>query len=189
VVAGQLIVSDLIAGARSQEDALETAVREHARLVYRVAYSVLRNHHDAEDATQETFVRVMRYRGKLGGVRDVKNWLARVAYRVALDRRKKQPEVALEDASETVAQLRSTFARADDIVIGGQMTELLQRLIGGLQAKLRDVVTLSTLEEMSPADVAKVLGTREAAVRSRLFRGRQILKEKLTKLLEGKHGA
>src|SRR5258708_14447008 len=51
------------------EDALEAAVREHARLVYRIAYSVLRNHHDAEDATQETFVRVLRYARKLDGVR------------------------------------------------------------------------------------------------------------------------
>src|SRR5215468_2316955 len=49
----------------TNEDALEAAVREHTRLVYRIAYSVSRNHHDAEDATQETFMRVLRYRRKL----------------------------------------------------------------------------------------------------------------------------
>ncbi len=51
----------------NEDDQLELAVREHARLVYRVAYSVLRDHHDAEDATQETFLRVLRYRRKLAG--------------------------------------------------------------------------------------------------------------------------
>lgn len=75
-----------MAMARTHEDVLEAAVREHARLVYRVAYSVLRNHHDAEDATQETFVRVLRYRRKLSEVQSQRNWLARIAWRVAAER-------------------------------------------------------------------------------------------------------
>jgi len=57
-VAEQAFVSEAVMMA--PEDVLESAVREHAKLVYRIAYSVLRNHHDAEDATQETFVRVLR---------------------------------------------------------------------------------------------------------------------------------
>jgi RNA polymerase sigma-70 factor (ECF subfamily) len=188
VVAGQVIVSDAIAGARAGEDALEAAVREHARLVYRVAYSVLRNHHDAEDATQETFVRVLRYRRKLEGVRDQRTWLARIAWRVAVDRRKKLPDLALDDLGGAVEQLRSELVGADEIAITAEMTGLLARLISGLPSKLRDVVTLSTVQEMSPEDVAAVVSIPESAVRSRLFRARQILKEKLTALLEGKHG-
>ena len=188
MVAGQVIVSDAIAGARAGEDALEAAVREHARLVYRVAYSVLRNHHDAEDATQETFVRVLRYRRKLEGVRDQRTWLARIAWRVAVDRRKKLPDLALDDLGGAVEQLRSELVGADEIAITAEMTGLLARLISGLPSKLRDVVTLSTVQEMSPEDVAAVVSIPESAVRSRLFRARQILKEKLTALLEGKHG-
>src|SRR5690349_814111 len=53
-VAESVIATD-VPITTSSDDALESAVREHSRLVYRVAYSVLRNHHDAEDATQETF--------------------------------------------------------------------------------------------------------------------------------------
>ncbi len=64
------------------------------------------------------------------------------------------------------------------------MIGFVQRLIASLPAKLRDPLTLSTVEEMSPADIAQVLGASEAAVRSRLFRARQILREKLTTLLE-----
>src|SRR5215468_4255800 len=52
----------------TSEDALEAMAREHAGLVYRIAYSVSRNHHDAEDATQETFMRVLRYRRKIEDV-------------------------------------------------------------------------------------------------------------------------
>src|ERR1700738_4391533 len=93
---GQVTILEAGALRQMQEDQLDLAVREHARLVYRVAYSVLRDHHDAEDATQETFLRVLRYRRKLAGIRDSRTWLARIAWRVALERRK-APEVRLED--------------------------------------------------------------------------------------------
>jgi RNA polymerase sigma-70 factor, ECF subfamily len=189
VVNGQLLVDQAMARTRSDEDELELAVREHARLVYRVAYSVLRNHHDAEDATQEAFVRVVRYRGKLAGVRDPRSWLARVAWRVAIERRRKVAEVSLDDRDQVVRQMRSLAAGAEEIVLGEEMTGFLEKLIAGLPGKLRDPLTLSTVEEMSPADIAEVLGIKEAAVRSRLFRARRILREKLAALLEGKHGA
>jgi DNA-directed RNA polymerase specialized sigma24 family protein len=74
--------------AQQEEDLLETAVREHARLVYRIAYSVLRNPADAEDATQETFLRALRCGERIAGVQDQKAWLARIAWRVAVDREK-----------------------------------------------------------------------------------------------------
>jgi RNA polymerase sigma-70 factor (ECF subfamily) len=188
-VTGQVMVSEAAAAARADENQLELAVREHARLVYRVAHSVLRNHHDAEDATQETFIRVLRYRSKLADVRDQRTWLARIAWRVAVDRRKRVTEVRLDDSGGVVDQMLSHTAAADEIVLSTEMKGFLEMLIAGLPGKLRDPLTLSTLEEMSPANVAEVLGINEAAVRSRLFRARQILREKLRALLEGKHGA
>jgi RNA polymerase sigma-70 factor, ECF subfamily len=187
-VTGQVLVNQAMALARTDEDQLELAVREHARLVYRVAYSVLRNHHDAEDATQETFVRVLRYRRKLAGIRDPRTWLARIAWRVAVERRRKAPEISLDEEDQIVAQVRSLAAGADEILMSAEMNSYLAAMIATLPGKLRDPLRLSTVEEMSPADIAGVLGIKEAAVRSRLFRARQILREKLTALLEGKHG-
>jgi RNA polymerase sigma-70 factor (ECF subfamily) len=188
VVHGQVLVDQAMVRTRSDEDDLELAVREHARLVYRIAYSVLRNHHDAEDATQEAFVRVVRYRRKLAGVRDPRTWLARIAWRVAIERRRRFAEVSLDDPDQVVRQIRSLAAGADEIVLGDEMRGLLEKLIGGLPGKLRDPLTLSTVEEMSPFDIAQVPGINEAAVCSRLFPARQILREKLRALLEGNHG-
>jgi RNA polymerase sigma-70 factor (ECF subfamily) len=178
------------AGAVTSDDALESAVREHARLVYRIAYSVLRNHHDAEDATQETFVRVLRYQRKLEGVRDRKTWLARIAWRVAVERRRKVPEIPLEEveAEAAVAQLQSQLVSADENVLGREMSGMLAALIAALPAQLRDVVMLSAVQELDLVEVAAVLGTSESAVRARMFRARQVLKEKLQVRLEGKHG-
>src|SRR5512147_1606632 len=63
----------------------ESVVHEHARLVFKVAYSVVRNVEDAEDCVQETFLRAYRS-GDLPEINDPKAWLARIAWRVAIDR-------------------------------------------------------------------------------------------------------
>ncbi len=184
-LAEQTLASEVLQMARTNEDALETAVCEHARLVYRIAYSVLRNHHDAEDATQETFVRVLRYGRKLEGVRDQKTWLARIAWRVAVERRNKLKEIPLEEAE---TQIQSQLVSAEENILGREMARMLAALISALPAQLRDVLTLSALQELGPAEIAEVLGTSESSVRSRVFRARQALKEKLKARLEGKHG-
>jgi RNA polymerase sigma-70 factor (ECF subfamily) len=167
---------------RNSGDVLEGLVREHSRLVYRIAYAVLRSHHDAEDSTQETFLRVLRYSAKLATVEDSKTWLARIAWRVAVDRsrqRGRAREIPLEDPEKPFEEVASLDTPADQALQGIQVSAVLERMIAALPEKLRQPLILSTIEEMSPREVAATLGMNEAAVRSRVFRARQILKEKL----------
>jgi RNA polymerase sigma-70 factor (ECF subfamily) len=189
LVVGQAIWNEAATVGQSQDELLEDLVRQHARLVYRIAYSVLRRHHDAEDATQETFVRVLRYSRKLAGVDDPKTWLARIAWRVAIDRSKqhgRRREIPLEDPEKPLQEAASSGVSADEVLDNDQVGDLLQRLIAALPEKLREPLILSTIEEMSPREVAATLGINEAAVRSRVFRARQILREKLTGLVSRK---
>jgi RNA polymerase sigma-70 factor (ECF subfamily) len=187
VVAGEAILSGVTTAERSAYEGscdalLETLVREQARFVYRIAYAVLRRHHDAEDATQETFMRVLRYRSKLSEVEDPQMWLARIAWRVAVDRSKQRGrarEIALDDPEKPVVEVASAETPADETLQGAQVSEALEKLISALPAKLREPLILSAIEEMSPREIAVMLGINEAAVRSRVFRARQILKEKL----------
>ncbi len=169
-------------------DAVEGLVRAHSRLVYHVAYAVLRSHHDAEDATQETFLRVLRYRAKLAAVDDPKTWLARIAWRVAVDRGKERTrtrETTLDDREKPPIEVASGESAADEKLQGAQIGAALEKLISALPEKLREPLILSTIEEMSPRDVGATLRLSEAAVRSRVFRARQILKEKLAGRLGG----
>lgn len=164
-------------------ETLEALVREHSRLVYRIAFAVLRRHHDAEDATQETFMRVLRYGSRLATVEDLKPWLARIAWRVAVDRSTqhgRRREIPLEDPEKPVVEVASLESPVDDNLQGAQVEAALQRLIAALPEKLRQPLILSAMEEMSPREVAATLGINEAAVRSRVFRARQILREKLS---------
>ena len=190
VVAGEAILSGLATIRSNAESSrlertgeiVEALVREHSRLVYRIAYAVLRRHHDAEDATQETFVRVLRYSSKLAEVADAKTWLSRIAWRVAVDRSKRRGwtrEVPLDDPEKPLLELASSEASADETVQEAQLNAALEKLIQALPRKLREPLILSTIEEMSPREVAATLNINEAAVRSRVFRARQILREKL----------
>src|SRR5579863_2044446 len=194
VAAGEAILSEAATVAPGRDESrerrhekaldslLENLVRQHTRLVYRIAYAVLRRHHDPEDATQETFMRVLRYGHKLEAVEDHKTWLARIAWRVAVDRHRQHSrnrEMPLDDPEKPVPEAPSADAAADDVLHGLQVGTALERIIAALPDKLRQPLILSTIEEMSPREVAATLGINEAAVRSRVFRARQILREKL----------
>ena len=143
VVAGEAILSSVatIDGSeaeRNRDGMLEALVREHSRLVYRIAYAVLRCHHDAEDATQETFVRVLRFSSKLAAVEDPKTWLARIAWRVAVDRSRRlgrKREIPLEDPERPVAEVASSEAPADETRLGDQISAMLEKLITALPGK------------------------------------------------------
>jgi RNA polymerase sigma-70 factor, ECF subfamily len=172
---------------RSRDELLEEFVQQHARLVYRIAYAVLRSHPDAEDATQETFLRVLRYGHRLDAVESPKMWLARIVWRIAVDRSQKRGrrhEVELDE--EAPAEEMSAKPPAYETMRGSQLSGWLEKLIAALPRKLRKPLILSTLEEMSPKEVAATLGISEAAVRSRVFRARRLLQERMTAQGNGK---
>jgi RNA polymerase sigma-70 factor (ECF subfamily) len=166
----------------AQDDPLEILVREHAALVYRVAFSVLRNPADAEDVVQETFLRALRRRGQLRNLRQPRAWLARVAWRLALDRwRPRQRQQA--DPDSALQLLADDAPPAEDRLAQQQVASLLHTFIASLPADLREAVLLSTVEEMTSAESAAVLGISENSVRTRLFRARQLLKQKFAAAL------
>ncbi len=193
-VPAELVHAGSIAIAQPAEDELEVLVREHARLVYRIAFSVLRNPHDAEDAVQEVFVRVLRSRHRLREVTDPKAYLARAAWNVALDSRRRHHEVSIDVAphdesspAAAIAELHSTGASLEQIASDRQMMRFVESAIEELPADLRDALRMATVEELSAAEAGAILGVAEATVRTRVFRARQILREKLASILEKRH--
>ena len=160
--------------ARVEDEAMERAVREHAALVYRVARAVLRDHHDAEDAAQDVFLRVLRLRRGLDGVANTRTWFARIAFRVALDRRRRPGLLSLDDAGADA--LRSDEAAADDVAAARQVRALVASKVADLPGDLRHAVRLSTVAELSSPEIAALLGIPEGTVRTRLMRARRILR-------------
>lgn len=185
-VSRQVILSEPLASDVAEE--FERAVRDHARFVFKIAYAVLRNSHDAEDAVQETFVRCLRHRKRWGEIRNWRAWLARTAWRVALNHKQPRPEVGLDEAAASVRRLITQGSAPDEIAARREMLVLLDQLMAALPADLRNVVRLTSVSELTSRETAELLDIPEGSVRTRLFRARQLLREKLGAVLEKKHG-
>jgi RNA polymerase sigma-70 factor (ECF subfamily) len=166
--------------AQAEEAALAALVDQYSGTLYRVAYSVLRNPTDAEDAVQEAFLRVLRHRATLGEVRDYRVWLIRIVWNVVLDRKrraKSRPET--DDVDELAFVLPATGLTAEEIAAARQHHAQVLGCVDRLPEKERRVLALSAFEELSSVEIASVLGITESSVRSRLFRARNLMAEML----------
>jgi RNA polymerase sigma-70 factor (ECF subfamily) len=155
-----------------QLENLEATIRRHARLLFKVAYGVLRNSHDAEDVVQETFLRA--HRSGFGEVRDVPSWLATIAFRLALDRKRKPEELELAEV-----EVPAKHPDAEHTAIHRQEVERLRTLIASLPDNLRFPLVLSAIEELNSRQIGEMLGIPESSVRGRIMRARQLLKDKM----------
>src|ERR1700678_1120067 len=172
-----------IAGAASDASAMAIAalVDEYAGTLYRVAYSVLRNTADAEDAVQETYLRVLRHRQSLGEIRDARVWLVRIVWNVVLDRKRRaktRPEK--EDIADLARMLPASGLSAEERVASAQHHEHVLRAVTQLPEKEQRVLILSAFEELSSVEIAQILGTTESTIRSRLLRARNLLSNVLS---------
>jgi len=161
---------------RAEDQALAGLVSQYAGTLYRVAYSVLRNSADAEDAVQEAFVRVLRHRETLAEVRDQRVWLIRIVWNVVLDRKRRmktRPET--DDVAELARVLPVSGLTADERVAAAQHHTRVLACVEQLPAKERQVLMLSAFEELTSVEIASILGITESSVRSRLFRARNLM--------------
>jgi RNA polymerase sigma-70 factor, ECF subfamily len=165
---------------QAEEAELAALVDRYSGTLYRVAFSVLRNPADAEDAVQEAFLRVLRHRDMLHEVRDQRVWLIRIVWNVVLDRKRRaktRPET--DDVAELARVLPSNGLSAEEIAAAAQHHAHVMACVDKLPAKERQVLMLSAFEELSSVEIASVLGITESSVRSRLFRARNQMAELL----------
>ena len=160
----------------AEEAALAALVSQYASTLYRVAYSVLRNPSDAEDAVQEAFLRVLRHRDTLGEVRDQRVWLIRIVWNIVLDRKRRaktRPET--DDVADLARVLPTAGLSAEEIAAAAQHHAHVLACVDQLPPKERQVLMLSAFEELTSVEIAGVLGITESSVRSRLFRARNLM--------------
>ena len=158
--------------AMGRDERFEELVARHARFMFQVAFGLLRNRQDAEDAVQEAFLKLYRT-GAWRGMEEEKAYLARVAWRIAVERLPKR-----EMVDGVVETLVSVGATPEASALRGAEEAQLRRLIDALPEDLRQTLVLSALEEMNSREVGLVMGIPEGTVRTRLMRARSELRKR-----------
>jgi RNA polymerase sigma-70 factor (ECF subfamily) len=171
-----------------EPDAEFTAlVERQSRFLFRVAYAVLLNAGDAEDAVQETFLKLHRNRGWQQAENE-RALLARIAWRTAVDLRRRLSRPKSEpDGYALMEKLPSLGPGPEQAVASANEHAAVHALIDSLAEELRVPLVLSAVEEMNSREIGEALGIPEGTVRTRLQRARQILRQKLTSLKETRY--
>lgn len=154
-------------------------VREHSTRVYRLAFRLTGNPHDAEDLTQEVFVRVFR---SLANYQPgtFEGWLHRITTNLFLDQARRRQRIRFEgladDAAERLHGHEPTPAQAYD---DKKLDADVQAALDGLAPDYRAVVVLCDIEGLSYEEIAATVGVKLGTVRSRIHRGRAQLRAAL----------
>lgn len=158
--------------------------------VYRFALSLTRDEADADDVVQETFLRAYRSWHTFIPGTDCRRWLFTICRNVFLRSRERQrPTVDLEDGEQDAVAAGSVYAAArekgyDDIYARLDLAPALRDAIDELSEPFRSAVVLVDVEDLTYESAAEVMGVPIGTVRSRLFRGRRLLQEKLLTVAE-----
>jgi RNA polymerase sigma-70 factor (ECF subfamily) len=167
------LVRRCIAGDNS---AWETLLRAHSRKVYNLCYRFTGRAEEAEDLTQEVFIKVYQtFKSYDAAQGTFSTWLNRVARNHLVDhyRRTKKDRVtsSLEDESATVEQKPSEMEPASHVE-ARERRELLQAALDKLSPDLREAVILRDIHDLDYVEIAQILGVPEGTVKSRINRGR-----------------
>jgi RNA polymerase sigma-70 factor (ECF subfamily) len=160
-----------------EESAWEELAKTHTKRVYAMCYRFTGNGGQAQDLTQEVFLRIFKsLKSYRVGEGSFATWLAKLTRNLLIDhyRRTKLDRVtgSIEDQLPVLEQTRSAGGYADGLLSGREASEILQWGLHKLSPELRETVILRDLEEMEYREIAEVLNVPEGTVKSRLNRGR-----------------
>ena len=164
-----------------EEAAFTALVQRQSRFVFRVAYAVLLHPQDAEDAVQETFLKLYR-NGGWKQAQDERAFLARVAWRIALDRKRAAKSAGSTTDAVFPPDVQSPQAGPEKILLETNQHAMIHAMIDALPEELRLPLVLSAAQELNSRQIGAILRISEGTVRTRLQRARQILRNRLANL-------
>jgi RNA polymerase sigma-70 factor (ECF subfamily) len=160
-----------------EEAAWEDLVKIHTRRVYAICYRFTGSDHEAQDLTQDVFLRVFRsLKSFRAGEGSFSVWLSRLARNLLIDhyRRTKleRASSSIEEQLPLLEEKTASMGRTEGLLAGREASEMLQAALQKLSPDLRETVILRDLEELEYREIAQVLNVPEGTVKSRLNRGR-----------------
>lgn len=166
-------------GDQSSMPSWDELVREHGDRVYRLAYRLSGNAQDAEDLTQDTFIRVFRSLSSYQAG-TFEGWLHRITTNLFLDMVRRRNRIRMEALPEDYERVPSPTPNPEQIYHDARLDPDLQAALDSLAPEFRAAVVLCDVEGLSYEEIGATLGVKLGTVRSRIHRGRQALRDHLS---------
>jgi RNA polymerase sigma-70 factor (ECF subfamily) len=165
---------------RGDQRAFSHLVDAYKAPVYNLCYRMLGNASEAEDAAQETFVRVYTHLGAYDPQLKLSSWVLSVASHYCIDRlrRRRINWLSLDSFLQT-HQLASDTVQAEQTMVEREACAEIRGLLQSLPADYRLVIALRYWQDLSYAEMARIVGSTESAIKSRLHRARRMLAQRL----------
>ncbi len=177
-----VLVAELKAGS---EEAFAYLLGVYQHPIYDLIAHILDNPSDAADVLQEVFVKIFRKIGQFHGESSLKTWIYRIAVHEACNQRRSwlrrfwREPVSLDEEGTEALHACSSGPSPYYALEQAERQELVQRALASLAQPYRTVVVLREIEGLAYEEIAEVLGVAEGTVKSRLMRGRELLRRKL----------
>jgi RNA polymerase sigma-70 factor (ECF subfamily) len=170
---------DIVARVLGGETALfELLMRRHNQRLYRVARGIVGDDAEAEDVTQEAYVRAFQHLGQFAGRAKFSTWLTRIAVHEASARRRRRGRQT--DVEESMPALASTAAGPEQRAADQELGRAIEAAMDALPAVFGAVFMLREVEGLSTAETAACLQINEETVKTRLHRARALLRNHIT---------
>jgi len=178
----------LVENARNgNREAFKTIYESYGARIYNFLFRLLGSKHDAEDATQQTFLIALH---RLGTLRDpdlLESWIYRIARNEVYQKyRRKQVDSLEDDGSQPFAERtedRRLQGQPEKVLLNEELGEALQSTLNCLPLKWREVFILAVVDEMSYQDISSIVGRSLLSVKTDIYRARLVAKEKLGRYL------
>jgi len=172
----------------SKKSEFDRLVQRYHKQAFNIAYRMTGNHADAEDLTQEAFVRAFRFFGNYRRDWPFDNWLYKIMSNLFVDDLRRKPKAKLQSLDQPIdggrnedvyLEISDVSTNPERIVMTDQLDEHIQRALNLLPADFRMTVVLADIEGMSYEEISVVMRCSLGTVRSRLHRGRKLLRSKI----------
>ncbi len=182
-------IADTVAETVQREDRREfnALVKRYHKQAYNVAYRMAGNHADAEDLTQEAFIRAYRFFDQYRRDLPFENWLYKIMSNVFIDMLRRKPKAKLRSLDEPIAtedgetqmDLPDPSSGPEETVLSHDMDRRIQAALNTLPEVFRLTVIYADIEGLSYEEIAEATNTNIGTVRSRLHRGRKLLRNRI----------
>jgi len=189
VEATQVELTETVSAVAGSEDRREfdSLVARYHKQAYNIAYRMAGNHADAEDLTQEAFIRAFRFFGQYRRELPFDSWLYKIMSNVFIDRLRRKPKARIRSMDQPVVtnegeaqfDVADPGAGPEEAVLSKEMDGRIQSALDTLPEAFRLTVIYADIEGLSYEEIAEVTNTNIGTVRSRLHRGRRLLRNRL----------